>query len=331
MPIPFILAGVALGAAAWGVKKGVDAKKGYKNAKELSNLAHSRFNGAKSNLGHAKQRSAERLEALGRVRFDVYENEIRAFQRLFQRLKNVELTELVEGDPLQQEGLPEFNPADIDFAAVDAVKAIVAGGGAGAAAGFLSFGAVGALASASTGTAISSLAGVAASNATLAWFGGGSLAAGGLGMAGGTIVLGGIVAGPVILAGGFVLDAHAKKKVEEAKATLAQAERAVSEMNRARAVAEAIGSRAQQLNQVTSKLVKSFRPMLTDLEQQVQRETDYRKFSPDEREQLMVTVATAKTLRHLLDVPVFDEDGQVTNESRKAVEFGEERLGGFAN
>ncbi|CAH7309848.1 conserved membrane hypothetical protein [Vibrio chagasii] len=52
--------------------------------------------------------------------------------------------------------------------------------------------------SASTGTAIASLSGVAATNATLAWFGGGALAAGGAGMSGGMMVLGGIVAAPVI-------------------------------------------------------------------------------------------------------------------------------------
>lgn len=45
---------------------------------------------------------------------------------------------------------------------------------------------------ASTGTAISTLSGAAATKATLAWFGGGSLAAGGFGVAGGGIVLAGI-------------------------------------------------------------------------------------------------------------------------------------------
>lgn len=52
--------------------------------------------------------------------------------------------------------------------------------------------------SASTGAAISGLSGVAATNATLAWFGGGALAAGGAGMAGGMTVLGGIVAIPLV-------------------------------------------------------------------------------------------------------------------------------------
>ncbi|WP_122095338.1 hypothetical protein [Rahnella sp. Larv3_ips] len=57
---------------------------------------------------------------------------------------------------------------------------------------------VSAIGTASTGTAIGALSGVAATNATLAWFGGGALAAGGAGMSGGMLVLGGIVAAPII-------------------------------------------------------------------------------------------------------------------------------------
>jgi hypothetical protein len=54
------------------------------------------------------------------------------------------------------------------------------------------------LGSASTGTAIVGLSGIAATNATLAWFGGGSLAVGGAGMAGGATVLGGILLVPLV-------------------------------------------------------------------------------------------------------------------------------------
>lgn len=60
-----------------------------------------------------------------------------------------------------------------------------------------------ALGTASTGTAISSLSGAAAQSATLAWWGGGSLASGGLGMAGGAAALTGIgfAVGAVAFAG----------------------------------------------------------------------------------------------------------------------------------
>lgn len=70
--------------------------------------------------------------------------------------------------------------------------------------------------SASTGTAIAGLSGAAATNATLAWFGGGALAAGGTGIAGGMTVLGGIVAIPLVYVA--ARSTHKKaKKFEDAK------------------------------------------------------------------------------------------------------------------
>ena len=78
------------------------------------------------------------------------------------------------------------------------LKRIAARTVGGATAPALTSGIVATVGTASTGTAISSLSGVAATNATLAWLGGGTLAAGGLGMAGGAIVLGAIgIAGAV--------------------------------------------------------------------------------------------------------------------------------------
>lgn len=68
---------------------------------------------------------------------------------------------------------------------------------------------------ASTGTALSSLSGIAATNATLAWFGGGSLAAGGGGMALGTTVLGGVVAIGAIAFTGIYSHLQANKRIEE--------------------------------------------------------------------------------------------------------------------
>lgn len=76
-----------------------------------------------------------------------------------------------------------------------------------------------ALGSASTGAAISGLSGVAATNATLAWFGGGALVTGGAGMAGGAAVLGGLFAIPLVYFA--AKGSHKKaKKLEDAKEEL---------------------------------------------------------------------------------------------------------------
>lgn len=88
--------------------------------------------------------------------------------------------------------------------------------GAGTAAGVLTL--VGAYGTASTGTAISALSGAAATNASLAWLGGGSVAAGGGGVAAGTAVLTGgviIVVIGVAAAGTYaysLYDQHAETK-----------------------------------------------------------------------------------------------------------------------
>lgn len=85
------------------------------------------------------------------------------------------------------------------------------GGVLGGTAAVGAWGLVSIIGSASTGTAIATLSGAAATNATLAWFGGGALAAGGAGMSGGMMVLGGIVAAPMI----FFATKKAYEKAEQ--------------------------------------------------------------------------------------------------------------------
>lgn len=75
---------------------------------------------------------------------------------------------------------------------------------------------------ASTGTAISALSGAAATNAALAWLGGGTLAAGGAGMAGGQALLalagpvGWSIAGVTAVASGALLGIKNKQLAEQA-------------------------------------------------------------------------------------------------------------------
>jgi hypothetical protein len=68
---------------------------------------------------------------------------------------------------------------------------------------------------ASTGTAIGTLSGAAMTNATLAWLGGGAVAAGGGGIAAGTAVLGGLVAIPALALTGIFSHVQANKKINE--------------------------------------------------------------------------------------------------------------------
>lgn len=104
----------------------------------------------------------------------------------------------------------------------NAIRGAAAGGATGVAVGgaaaYGAFTAAALFGTASTGAAISTLSGVAATNATLAVLGGGTLAAGGAGMAGGTLLLTGMVAAPaaaLAAAGFYVLRQRRNKKEEE--------------------------------------------------------------------------------------------------------------------
>ncbi|EPB9212345.1 hypothetical protein ACRT7K_000407 [Campylobacter jejuni] len=100
------------------------------------------------------------------------------FIEIFSKIKNVQINDFAKDD--FKFNIKEFIKT-LDSVCIDFAK-LTGGGIASLGAG--AYGSVGLLASASTGTAIASLSGAAATNATLAWLGGGSLAAGGFGMAG---------------------------------------------------------------------------------------------------------------------------------------------------
>ncbi|MFD3328479.1 helix-turn-helix domain-containing protein [Streptomyces sp. NPDC058701] len=93
-----------------------------------------------------------------------------------------------------------------------------AGAAVGGAAAYGAFTAAAFFGTASTGVAISTLSGVAATNAALALLGGGTLAAGGAGMAGGVLLLTGMVAAPAAAlagAGFYVVKQRRNKREEE--------------------------------------------------------------------------------------------------------------------
>lgn len=84
---------------------------------------------------------------------------------------------------------------------------------------------VASMGSASTGAAISGLSGIAAGNATLAWFGGGALAAGGAGMAGGSVVLAVVALLPVVGMSTWWSYRQAKKFDEKTEVLCAEIEK----------------------------------------------------------------------------------------------------------
>ena len=120
--------------------------------------------------------------------------------------------------------------------------------------------------------------GVAATNATLAWFGGGSLAAGGAGIAGGTAVLGGIVAGPALLVMGIIVGAKSGQNLENAKANAAKTNEICEQLENGAVQCIAIRRRTNMFYNLLIRLDAYLMPLVYEMEQII-RKTDYIKSS----------------------------------------------------
>jgi len=150
--------------------------------------------------------------------------------------------------------LHEIKRFDREFSSAVSVGVGAAAGGTLAVG---SWAMVAAFGSASTGFAITGLSGVAATNATLAWFGGGALAAGGAGMSGGIAVLGGIAALPLFYFA--AKGTHGKaKKFELEKVKLDESiVMAKAEIKSLPAVLDEIEMRRIELNEICNDFISS--------------------------------------------------------------------------
>lgn len=157
---------------------------------------------------------------------------------------------------------------------------------------------------ASTGTAISSLSGAAATNAILAWFGGGSLAVGGGGMALGSMVLGGITIGPAIAVGGFVLGSEGEKALTKARKYKAKVKAAIAKMEAAQAFADQVERRIAELWEILDTLNGQALEGLQTLESQ----------PFDRRRDALLFQQVALLIKAVADItqtPILDAEGQL--------------------
>lgn len=323
MPIPLIFIGIAAlsGAAGLGstVKAGFDqnhARKVNMNSDERIQAAAERLEGLRTQCGTA-------LQQLGEEKVNVLDQSIKSFLDTFTKIKNVDFS--------ASEGLLELNKLHIDQKTFDDLgemqnfaSSLVTGSLAGAAGGALTaFGAYSAaatFATASTGTAISALGGAAATNATLAFFGGGSLAAGGLGMAGGAAVLGGLVAGPALMVMGLITGAKAGKNLENAKANAAQADVICEQLETGASQCIAIRRRTYLFYSLLARLDSYFLPYIHAMQDIVRTEgIDYAAYSPEHKKTVAAAASIAATIKAVLDTPILTDDGDLTEASNSVL------------
>ena len=154
---------------------------------------------------------------------------------------------------------------------------------------------------ASTGTAISTLSGAAATNAALAWLGGGTLAAGGGGTAAGSALL--AMAGPIgwTIAGATLLSSillFAKKRTKLNKQKNEEIESVKTNTEVVKELDGKIGEIINETKGVMSGLNESYTDCLKVFGK------DYTEFTDDQKKKLGALVNNTKALSALFDKTV---------------------------
>ncbi|MCQ2633323.1 glycine zipper family protein [Helicobacter pylori] len=325
MPLPFILAGVAIAAAGYGVKKGIDALDADCKADEFIKKAESLKEEATKKAESAESDCRRAFMRLGEKKLHVLSHTVSNFLDHFHRLNRLRITIGTKDTDMQdiQKQVLDARKITNQYREVDFfdVSGAVAGSTIGGVlAAYGAYAGVGMLASTAGGVAIAELSGVAAINATLAWLGGGALSVGGFGMVGGMAVLGGLIAGPALAILGAFSASKMEEKLENAKAYCSQVEAAVK---KADVIIDDLRSVRKMADLFTRQITK-FDALFFSLSQDAiatmkKHHYDTSRYNQKEKDQLSVTVSTLMTLSAFLKVSIMDEHQKLNEKAKEAL------------
>ena len=318
MALPLLLVAGAIIAGGAGVAVGASAKGDLDEAKRINKRAEDILRDASESLEHQRRQTQERLTRLGYHKRILHHFGLRPFVHWFLRIKNVDYTSTPLGEDWR---FTEDDTFTIQRTVTNMENVVGFSAGslaAGTLVGLATYGSVGFLGTASTGTAIVGLSGAAASNATLAWFGGGAVAAGGGGTALGAAALGGIALGPALLVGSLILQSKANEALQTAHSNVARSQLAAEKLQVAAVGAQEILDTADEVTRVLKELqADHLGGHCLELQRLVTTNEDYRTYSEAEKHLVMRTASVARTANIVAEARLFDEKGIVTKEIRR--------------
>ncbi|WP_100982072.1 sortase [Helicobacter pylori] len=304
MPLPFILAGVALAAAGYGVKKGIDALDADCEADEFIKKAESLKEEATKKAESAESDCRRAFMRFGEKKLHVLSHTVSNFLDHFHRLNRSRIA--IEGINMQdiqgqvsdaRKITNQLNANGID---VDSVLGVFAGFGSS---GISSF-------------------------TTGAILGGGLSASGLAGMA----VIGGLGAAPVIAILGAISADKMEKKRDDAKAYLSQVEVAVKK-------ADVIVDNLQAVRKMAdlfTKQITKFDALFFSLSQDAiatmkKHHYDVSRYNQKEKDQLCVTVSTLSSLSAFLKVSIMDEHQKLNKKAQNALNLMRNQMDSLEN
>ena len=288
MAIPLII-GIAAGAV--GLYKGGKAIIDNNAASDINDAADEIVQKANKRLETTRSACQSALAELGQHKVQALEKNVQDFLHTFNQIKNVDFAH--DGD-LDNMALRDFDTSILNDMAESISMIASAGLGAGGGA----------------------LSGAAATNATLAWLGGGTIASGGMGVAGGVMALQALVAGPALLAAGWYMGSKAETNLNNARSNKEKARKYEADAEKDMTLANGIGSMAIKASEVLSTLRTYARRNLNTLKTIIKEQgVDYAQYNQEGKLSVMKNVKIMQVIKTLIDTPLLDKDGNLLGDT----------------
>ncbi|MGL2805531.1 sortase [Helicobacter pylori] len=306
MPLPFILAGVAIAAAGYGVKKGIDVLDADCEADEFIKKAESLKEDAKRKVDNAQSSRNQALVRLGKKKLHILSHTASNFLDHFYRLERLRITIGTKDTDMQdlrkqisdvRNLLNQLNTNGIDG---DSAFGVIAGCGS---LGVSSF-------------------------ATGAILGGGLAASGLAGMA----VVGGLLAAPALAIFAAISADEMEKKLDDAKAYCSQVEVAVKKVD---VMIDDLRS-VEKMAKLFTRQITKFDALFFSLSQEAiatmkKHNYDVSHYNQKENDQIATTYSTLMTLSAFLEVPIMDEHQKLNEKAKNALILMRDQMDSLKN
>ncbi|WRA12495.1 glycine zipper family protein [Helicobacter pylori] len=314
MPLPFILGGLALAAAGYGVKKGLDAKSANDEAKDLFKKAEERLEETKKRVELAQSDCKNAFARFGEKKLHAISRGVSRFVEHFNQLEGHEFViNNMDMQNIQEQVSEALNV--VNKCKEMGLSDLASLGGVGTAVGVLAtYGAYTGISAAAGGTVLSSISGA------LAWMSGGAIS-GGL-AAGSMALIGGVGVAPVIAILGVLSAKKMEKKLEDVKAYCCEVEEAITKaygvIDNLLAVERVVKLFTRQITKCDALLFSLSQDAIATMKK---HNYDTSRYNQKEKDQLCVTVSTLSSLSTFLKVPIIDKDQKLQKKAKRALEI----------
>lgn len=331
MPIPFLLAGLGVAAAAIGAGGHLSAKDTNERAQRISEEAKEIYDDAKRSLEKAQGLTEKKLLSLGYEKKNVLDTSMHQFLDTYDKIKHIQVNESIGVNEISKFAIDTKGALEIRQM-TDIYSSSIKSGATGAAAG-----AVVALAASGSLSVVTGTLATAGSALIAGEIGAAaSLAGSALSFGAAMTPLAAVVA-PVVLFTGISASVKADENLEKANAMYAEAEVAVEKMKVSETLCNAISERSEMFNELLENLNGMFSECTGLLAGVVKKKEGklFKKqlkssdFSEDDLKLVAVTRALAGAIKAVIDTPMLSQDGSISYESTDVYKQTVERLPDF--